>query len=42
MRAVLCARFGGPEVLNLVEVSEPVAAGGKLLVDVSAAGVIEA
>jgi NADPH2:quinone reductase len=29
----------GPEVLNLVHVSEPVAVDGQLLVDVSAAGV---
>jgi NADPH2:quinone reductase len=34
-----CASFGGPEVLNLVHVSEPVAVDGQLLVDVSAAGV---
>jgi NADPH:quinone reductase len=39
MRAVRCARFGGPEVLDLVHVPEPVAADGQLLVDVSAAGV---
>ncbi|MEV6930113.1 NADPH:quinone oxidoreductase family protein [Dactylosporangium sp. NPDC051485] len=39
MRAVQCARFGGPEVLQLVHVPEPVAADGQLLVDVSAAGV---
>jgi NADPH:quinone reductase len=39
MRAIQCARFGGPEVLNLVHVSEPVAVDGQLLVDVSAAGV---
>ncbi|MET8231193.1 NADPH:quinone oxidoreductase family protein [Micromonospora sp. NPDC005298] len=39
MRAMQCARFGGPEVLNLVHVPEPVAGDGQLLVDVSAAGV---
>ncbi|WP_328533967.1 NADPH:quinone oxidoreductase family protein [Micromonospora zamorensis] len=39
MRAVQCARFGGPEVLNLVDVSEPVTVDGQLLVNVSAAGV---
>lgn len=39
MRAVQCARFGGPEVLQLVHVPEPMALDGQLLVDVSAAGV---
>ncbi|GIF69206.1 NADPH:quinone reductase [Asanoa ishikariensis] len=39
MRAVQCVRFGGPEVLRLVEVPEPVAGPGQLLVSVSAAGV---
>ncbi|GIH21624.1 NADPH:quinone reductase [Rugosimonospora africana] len=34
-----CARFGGPEVLELVQVPEPMAADGQLLIDVSAAGV---
>ena len=36
MRAVVCARFGGPEVLELRDVAEP---AGPLLVEVSAAGV---
>ncbi|GAA1852203.1 quinone oxidoreductase family protein [Asanoa iriomotensis] len=39
MRAVQCDRFGGPEVLQLVDVPAPVAGDGQLLVDVSAAGV---
>lgn len=39
MRAVQCARFGGPEVLDLVQVPDPVAVDGRLLVEVSAAGV---
>ncbi|WP_426512073.1 zinc-binding dehydrogenase [Dactylosporangium sp. McL0621] len=36
MRAIQCTRFGGPEVLELVETEEP---RGELLVDVAAAGV---
>jgi NADPH2:quinone reductase len=39
MRAVQVARFGGPEVLDLVEMPSPVAGDGRLLVEVSAAGV---
>ncbi|MFG1871581.1 zinc-binding dehydrogenase [Micromonospora arborensis] len=39
MRAVQCTRFGGPDVLDLVQVPEPVAGDGQLLVDVVAAGV---
>jgi NADPH2:quinone reductase len=39
MRAVQVARFGGPEVLDLVEMPSPVARDGHLLVEVSAAGV---
>jgi NADPH2:quinone reductase len=39
MRAVQCADFGGPEVLNLLDVPEPVPVKGQLLVEVSAAGV---
>jgi NADPH2:quinone reductase len=37
--AIRCARFGGPEVLEPVDLPEPVPAAGQLLVDVSAAGV---
>ncbi|MET0422438.1 MAG: NADPH:quinone oxidoreductase family protein [Actinoplanes sp.] len=39
MLAVQCAVFGGPEVLDLVDVSEPEPGPGQLLVDVIAAGV---
>ncbi|MEV4539652.1 zinc-binding dehydrogenase [Asanoa sp. NPDC049518] len=39
MRAVQCVRFGGPEVLRLESVPDPVAGPGQLLVEVSAAGV---
>lgn len=39
MRAIQCSRFGGPEVLTLVELPDPVATAGTLLVEVSAAGV---
>jgi NADPH2:quinone reductase len=38
MRAIQCARFGGPEVLELVELPEPAPGDGQLLVDVHAAG----
>src|SRR3954454_12917967 len=38
MLAVQCARYGGPEVLAVAEVAEPVAADGQLLVEVLAAG----
>lgn len=39
MRAVRVQRFGGPEVLELVELPAPIAGPGELLVDVVAAGV---
>lgn len=39
MRAVRVDRFGGPEVLELVETAAPVAADGQVVVDVLAAGV---
>ena len=39
MRAVQQLAFGGPEVLELVELDEPVAAPGELLVEVELAGV---
>ncbi|BEL06338.1 zinc-binding dehydrogenase [Actinoplanes sichuanensis] len=39
MRAVQCTRFGGPDVLDLVQVPDPEAGEGQLLVEVSAAGV---
>jgi len=39
MRAVQITRFGGPEVMDVVDISEPVAAPGQQLYEVSAAGV---
>jgi NADPH:quinone reductase-like Zn-dependent oxidoreductase len=39
MRAVRITRFGGPEVLDVVDVREPEAGAGQTLHDVSAAGV---
>jgi NADPH:quinone reductase len=39
MRAVQITEFGGPEVLNLVELPEPVPAAGQLLVNVDRVGV---
>lgn len=38
MRAIQMQEFGGPEVLELVEVETPVPAEGEVLVEVSAAG----
>jgi NADPH:quinone reductase-like Zn-dependent oxidoreductase len=39
MRAVQITRFGGPEVLDVVDVPEPEAGPGQKLYDVSTAGV---
>ncbi len=39
MRAVQITRFGGPEVLEVVEVADPVAADGLQVLEVSSAGV---
>jgi NADPH:quinone reductase-like Zn-dependent oxidoreductase len=39
MRAVQITRFGGPEVLELVDVPEPEAGPGRQLYDASTAGV---
>ena len=39
MRAVVVPRFGGPDVLELTEVPDPVPGPGDLLVDVAVAGV---
>lgn len=39
MRAVMCTRFGGPDVLEVVEVDEPAAGPGQILVDVKACSV---
>jgi NADPH:quinone reductase-like Zn-dependent oxidoreductase len=38
MRAVQITRFGGPEVLEIVDVPEPEAGDGQQLYDVSTAG----
>lgn len=39
MKAIQVKEFGGPEVLELVEIDDPVAPEGALLIDVEAAGV---
>jgi NADPH:quinone reductase-like Zn-dependent oxidoreductase len=39
MRAVQITRFGGSEVLDVVDLPDPVAADGQQLYEVSAAGV---
>src|SRR6185437_7736310 len=39
MRAIQISRYGGPEVLDLVELPDPQAGPGQVLVDVTAAGV---
>ncbi len=39
MRAVQIERFGGPEVLEVAEVEDPVPGDGEVLIDVSRAGV---
>ena len=39
MRAIQVRRFGGPEVLELVDLPEPEPSDGRLLLDVAAAGV---
>lgn len=39
MRAVMCSRFGGPDVLELTEMEEPSAGPGQVLVDVKACSV---
>ena len=39
MRAVVCKRFGGPEVLEIEEVPEPVPGPGQVLVEVRACSV---
>jgi len=39
MRAVQITRFGGPEVLDIVDLPEPVPGESQQLYDVSAAGV---
>jgi NADPH:quinone reductase len=39
MRAVQITRFGGPEVLDIVDLPDPVPGEGQQLYDVSTAGV---
>ncbi len=39
MKAIVVKEFGGPEVLEVVEVADPVAGAGQVLVDIHAAGV---
>ena len=39
MRAVQITEFGGPEVLRLVDLPDPVAGDGQLLLDVTSAGI---
>ena len=39
MRAIQITEFGGPEVLQLVELPDPVPGDGELLVDVTSAGI---
>src|SRR6185437_3966509 len=39
MKAVMCKRFGGPDVLELAEMDEPTAGPGQVLVDVKACSV---
>ena len=39
MRAVQITRFGGPEVLEIVDVPEPEPVAGQKLYDVSTAGI---
>jgi NADPH:quinone reductase len=39
MRAVQITRFGGPEVLDVVDLPDPVPSDGQQLFDVSTAGV---
>ena len=39
MRAIQIERFGGPEVLAEADVPEPAPTPGKVLIDVTAAGI---
>ena len=39
MRAVQITRFGGPEVLDVVDLPDPVPGDGEQLYEVSAAGI---
>ena len=39
MRAILCTEWGGPELLQLAEVADPVAGPGEVVIGIRAAGV---
>ncbi len=39
MRAVICSQWGGPELLEIKDVPDPVAGAGEVLIDIRAAGV---
>jgi NADPH2:quinone reductase len=39
MRAVICSQWGGPELLEVKDVPDPVAGAGDVLIDIQAAGV---
>jgi NADPH:quinone reductase-like Zn-dependent oxidoreductase len=39
MRAVQITEFGGPEVMDVVDLADPVPADGEVLYDISSAGV---
>jgi NADPH:quinone reductase len=39
MRAVVCSQWGGPELLEVKDVPDPVAGAGEVLIDIKAAGV---
>ena len=39
MRAAICSRFGGPDVLEVTDVEDPVAGPGQILIDVKACSV---
>lgn len=39
MKAIQIEEFGGPEVMNLVDIPDPVPAGGEILVEISRTGV---
>ncbi|HET7773144.1 MAG TPA: NADPH:quinone oxidoreductase family protein, partial [Burkholderiaceae bacterium] len=39
MRAVICTQWGGPELLEIKDVPDPLAGAGEVLIDIRAAGV---
>ncbi|MEY3598736.1 MAG: hypothetical protein RL521_1158, partial [Bacteroidota bacterium] len=38
MKAIQVTEFGGPEVMHLVDLPDPVASAGEILIDVTAIG----